>query len=98
MVEIFSISTAREAISLRQELYKLEMSREEGITSYFMKISELQDQLQEFGEEMSDREITRVMLCQRDGKLHFNNLWEEIRTTIPGSMVSMRIKRDKVKS
>ena len=45
LVELFSVSTAGEVISLRQELYKLKMSREEGITSYFMKISEMRDQL-----------------------------------------------------
>ena len=31
LVELFSVSTAREAISLRQELYKMKLSREEGI-------------------------------------------------------------------
>ena len=34
LVELFSVSTAGEAISLRQELYKMKLSREEGITSY----------------------------------------------------------------
>ena len=53
LVELFSVSTAVEAISLRQELYKMKLSREEGITSYFMRISEIKDQLQELGEVMS---------------------------------------------
>ena len=30
LVELFSVSTAGEAISLRQELYKMKLSREEG--------------------------------------------------------------------
>ena len=47
LVELFSVSTAGEAISLRQELYKMKLSREEGITSYFMRTSEIRDQLQE---------------------------------------------------
>ena len=34
----------------------------EGITPYFMKISEMRDQLQELGEVMSDREMTTVVL------------------------------------
>ena len=45
LVELFSVSTVGEAISLRQELYKMKLSREEGITSYFMRISEIRDQL-----------------------------------------------------
>ena len=56
------MSTAREAISLRQELYKMKLSREEGITSYFMRISEIRDQLQELGEVMSDNEMNIVVL------------------------------------
>jgi len=39
LVELFSVSAAREVISLKQELYKLKMSKEDGITSYFMRIS-----------------------------------------------------------
>ena len=61
-MDLFLVSTAGEAISPRQELYKLEMSREEGIISYFMKISGIQYQLQELGEEMSYREIATIML------------------------------------
>ena len=59
------MSIAGEVISLRQELYKLEMSREEGIISYFIKISEIQDQLQELGEELSTVVLNAL---QRDGK------------------------------
>ena len=38
------------------------MSKEEGITSYFMKISEMQDQLDEMGEVMYDKKITTMVL------------------------------------
>ena len=62
MVELYTLSTAGEAISLRQELYRMKMSKEEGIASYFMKIYEIKDQLQDLGEVMSDREMTRVVL------------------------------------
>ena len=34
----------------------------EGIAPYFMKISEMRDQLQELGEVMSNREMTTVVL------------------------------------
>ena len=33
LVELYSVSTVGEVISLRQELYKLKMSKEEGIAS-----------------------------------------------------------------
>ena len=62
LVELFYVSTAGEAISLRQELYKMKLSREEGITPYFMVISEIRDQLQELGEVMFDNEMTTVVL------------------------------------
>jgi len=62
LVELFSVSTAGEAISLRQELYKMKLSREAGIAPYFMRISEIRDQLQELGEVMSDTEMTTVVL------------------------------------
>lgn len=38
------------------------ISKEEGITSYFMKIYEIRDQLQDLGEIMSDKEMTTVVL------------------------------------
>ena len=56
------MSTAGEAISLRQELYKMKLPREEGITPYFMRISEIRYQLQELGEVLSDTEMTTVVL------------------------------------
>lgn len=34
----------------------------EGIDPYFMKISEMRDQLQELGEVMSDKEMTKIVL------------------------------------
>jgi len=62
LVELFSVSTTEEVISLRQELYKLKISKEDGIASYFMRISKIRDQLQELGEVMYDREMTTVVL------------------------------------
>lgn len=59
---MYSISIAGEIISLRQELYKLKMSKEEGIISYFMRIFEIRDQLQDLGEVMTDREMTTIVL------------------------------------
>ena len=64
------MSIVGEAISLRQELYKMKLSREEGITPYFMRISEIRYQLQELGEVMSDNEMTTIVLnaYQKNGE------------------------------
>ena len=56
------MNTTGEEISLRQELYKIKLRREEGITPYFMRISEIRDQLQELGEVTSDTEMTTMVL------------------------------------
>ena len=52
LVELFSISTTKEVISLRNELYKMKITNE-GIAPDFMKISEMRDQLQDLGEVMT---------------------------------------------
>ena len=40
----------------------MKLSREEGINSYFMRIFEIRDQLQELGEIMFDNEMTTMVL------------------------------------
>lgn len=62
LVELFSVSTEGEVISLTQEFCKLKMSEEDGIASFSMRISEIRDQLQELVEVMSDREMTIMVL------------------------------------
>ena len=47
---------------MRTELYKMKVSKEEGVASYLMRVSQLRDQLQELGEIMSDKEMTTVVL------------------------------------
>ena len=55
------VTTAGEVISLRNELYNMKISKE-GIAPYFMKISEMSDQLQELRKVIYDREMTIVVL------------------------------------
>lgn len=62
LVELFLVSTIGEVTLLRYELYKMKISKEEGIAPYYIKVSEMRDQLQELGDVMSDREITNVVL------------------------------------
>ena len=79
LVELFSVSTTGESISLRQELHKMRLSREEGITPYFMRISEIRYQLQELGEVMFDTDMNNgaEFSTRKMGKLHFKFIREE---------------------
>jgi len=61
-VELFSVNIAGEVTSLRIELYMMALPKEEGIASYFMRLSQIRDQLQELGEIMPDTEMTPVVL------------------------------------
>ena len=86
LVELFSVSTVGEAISLRKELNKNKLSREEGITPYFMRISEIRDQLQELREVISDTEMTTVVLNalpEEWGNFTFSFIREERSHSIP---------------
>jgi hypothetical protein len=40
----------------------MKISNEDGITLYFMRISEIRDQLQGLGKLMSDKEMTTIVL------------------------------------
>ena len=55
IVECFSIRTAGEVISVRTKLYKMNVSKEEGVASYLMRVSQIRDQLQELGERDDHR-------------------------------------------
>jgi len=44
LVELFSVSTAREIISLRAKLYNMKVSNE-GVSSYLMRVSQIIYQL-----------------------------------------------------
>ena len=58
---LFSKGFAGEIISPRQKLYKLRMSREEGIIPYLMEIFAIQDQLQKLRELMTDGQILTMV-------------------------------------
>jgi len=45
LVELFLVSIVGKVLSLKQELYKFNLSREEGIISCFLKTSEIRYQL-----------------------------------------------------
>ena len=56
------MSTTGEIISLRTELCKMKVSKEEGVASYLMKVFQIRDQLQDLGETMSNPEMTTYVL------------------------------------
>jgi len=61
LVELFLVSTTREVISLKNELYKMKITKE-GIAPYFIKIFEIRYQPQELEEVKSNKEMTTVVL------------------------------------
>jgi len=80
LVELFSVSIVGEIISLRTELYKMKVSKEEGVASYLMKVSQTRDQLQGLGETMSDPEITTLVLNALPdewGNFCIKHLWKD---------------------
>lgn len=77
---MFSISTTGEVISLRTKLYKMNASKEEGIDSYIMRVSEIRCQLQGLGEIMFDKEMTIVVLNALPKEwcnVFFKHIWKE---------------------
>ena len=59
---MFFVSIVGVLISLRTKIYKRKVSKEEGIASYIMRVSQIRDQLQELGEIMPDKKITTIVL------------------------------------
>jgi len=45
LIDLFSVSTAGEWISLRNELYKMKINKGEHIAPYFIRVSEIKDSL-----------------------------------------------------
>ena len=54
--KLFENSNNR-ALSLRQQLFDINMTKSDSIASYFMNISELRDQLSTIGESIKNREV-----------------------------------------
>lgn len=59
---IFLHKHCRKVNSLIQELYKMKISKGGGITSCFMRVSKTRDQLQEFEEIISNKEMNTILL------------------------------------
>ena len=87
--KLFEDNNINCALALRNQLSNLKMSRLELVTSYFMRISKLRDQLSTIGESLDDRELVMTTLnglppwepfiqslSGRSKFLNFYRLWE----------------------
>ena len=54
LVKLYSISTQGQDISLRNKIYRIMQSKDEGMATYIMNISQIRDQLQGLGETVID--------------------------------------------
>ena len=55
--KLFQDSNINHALALSNQLSNLKMSRSESISSYFMRISELKNQLSTIGDPVNDKEL-----------------------------------------
>ena len=60
--ELFENSNVNRALALKQQLSNIKMTRTDSVASYFIKITELKDQLGTIGEVVADREIVMMTL------------------------------------
>jgi hypothetical protein len=59
---IFSVRNIGQVMSLKNELCDMKMNDDDSITSYFVKISQLRDQLQAIEEITSEKELVNIVL------------------------------------
>jgi hypothetical protein len=62
LTNLFSVRNIRQVMSLKNELCDMKMNDEDIITSYFVIISQLRDQLQDIEEIISEKELVNTVL------------------------------------
>jgi hypothetical protein len=62
LTNLFSIRNIGQVMSLKNELCDMKMNDEDSITSYFVRISQLRDQLQAIEEIISEKELVNIVL------------------------------------
>jgi hypothetical protein len=62
LTNLFSIKNIGQVMSLKNELRDMKMKEDDNITSYFVRISQLRDQLQAIEEITSEKELVNVVL------------------------------------
>lgn len=59
---MYEINNTSRALALRQQLHQVKMAKGDSIITYFMKISELKDQLSTIGDEVVDKDLVMLAL------------------------------------
>jgi hypothetical protein len=62
LTNLFSIRNIGQVMSLKNELCDMKMNDDDNITSYFVRISQLRDQLQAIEEITSEKELVNIVL------------------------------------
>jgi hypothetical protein len=62
LTNLFSVRNIGKVMSLKNELCDMKMNDEDIITSYFVRISQLRDQLQPIEEIISEKELVKIVL------------------------------------
>jgi putative lipoic acid-binding regulatory protein len=62
LTNLFSVRNIGQVMSLKNELRDMKMNDEDNITSYFVRISQLRDQLQDIEEIISEEELVNIVL------------------------------------
>jgi hypothetical protein len=62
LTNLFSVRNIGQVMSLKNELCDMNMNDDDNITSYFVRISQLRDQLQAIEEIISEKELVNIVL------------------------------------
>jgi putative lipoic acid-binding regulatory protein len=62
LTNLFSVRNIGQVMNLYNELRDMKMNDDDSITSYFVRISQLRDQLQAFEESISKKELVNIVL------------------------------------
>jgi hypothetical protein len=62
LTNLFSVRNIGQVMSLKNELRDMKMNNDDTITSYFVRISQLRDQLQAIEEIISEKELVNIVL------------------------------------
>jgi putative lipoic acid-binding regulatory protein len=62
LTNLFSVRNIGQVMSLKNELCDVKMNDDDNITSYFVRISQLRDQLQAIEEIISEKELVNIVL------------------------------------
>jgi hypothetical protein len=62
LTNLFSVRNIGQVMSIKNELRDMKMNDDDNITSYFVRISQLRDQLQAIEEIISEKELVNIVL------------------------------------